>query len=87
MQIERAHHPDPGEHRRAAVLSDQDQRLDRYAFGNGRKRQFRHGLTTEIRFDLSLAIRQPALCLTKKRNFVSPDEDRKRESGGNEQSQ
>jgi len=38
-------------------------------------------------FRFALAIRQPALGLTKKHNFISPNDDRKRRSGGNKQSQ
>src|ERR1700738_4617822 len=35
----------------------------------------------------ALAIRQLALCLTKKHNFISPKDDRKRGSSDNKQSQ
>jgi hypothetical protein len=34
-------------------------------------------------FRFALAIRQPALCMTKKHNFISPNDDRKRGSSSN----
>jgi len=37
------HYPDPGKHRRAAVLSDQDQGLDRLDAEIGHKCQFCYG--------------------------------------------
>src|SRR5258708_40258085 len=36
-------------------------------------------------FRFALAIRQPALGLTKKHNFISPNDDRKPRSSGNKQ--
>jgi hypothetical protein len=38
-------------------------------------------------FRFALAIRQPALGLTEEHNFISPNDDRKRRSSGNKQSQ
>jgi hypothetical protein len=37
-------------------------------------------------FRFALAIRKPTLGLTKKHNFISPNDDRKRRSSGNKQS-
>ena len=43
--------------------------------------------TTGHSLRFALAIRQLALCLTEKHNFISPNDDRKRGSSGNKQSQ
>jgi Second Messenger Oligonucleotide or Dinucleotide Synthetase domain len=46
-----------------------------------------HSINNGRSLRFALAIRQLALCLTKKHNFISPKDDRKRGSSDNKQSQ